>query len=412
MLRSVLATTLVFLSTVAASASPPPRVTYFGESLLSRCDLVVVGVVAGRTVLPNGVAVTSLRVGETLLGEAPGERLLLSSPDPNYFGRVDRRLVVFLARGKSGRGYATIERFDVEDEIGRSRLRIARAYIECEAITGIHARVKSARGLHMSNLTGKDGWARDNAIRELDWFTRHWARTFTRAERDRIDAVRTSLAASPLRDMLTASLRRIDAVLPRSPAEPTPEAAPDREGLYRRSLAAVSRAVSATERAGRLAALVRARPARARRDLPGFLNDGAAEVRRVAAFQIGETECAPAADALVEVLKRPREDAEVKRNAARALGILRHVPAVPLLVTMLRSDDGRHAETAVLALARIAPRSPDAAAALGGFEPTVKGDDARAKALRKRLAFVASPDFAKQEAVLAKLRKSRLAADR
>jgi HEAT repeats len=412
MVRKLLCLTFIALLTTAAHGAPPPRVTYFGDSLLSRCDLVVYGVVASRSVLPNGVAVTTVRIEETLLGTAPGKRLLLSSPDPAYHGAVDRRVVLFLSRPKAGGAYTTIDLFAVEDAAGLSRLRMARAYIECEAITGLLSRVKSARSLHMSNLTGGDVWARNNAIRELAWFTGHWARTFTRAERTRMEAVRVSMPASSLREMLSKSMHRIDAVLPRKPAKAKPEVAPDREALFRRALADVSGALSAIDRAGRLAALVRARPARARRDLMAFLDDGSPEVRRVAAFQLGEVEYAAAAEALMAVLRRPKEDAAVRRNAARALGIIRHTPAVPLLVQLLEAGGDGRAETAVLALARIAPTSSDAIAALIAYGKKVTGNGPRDQTLRKLLKFVATPAFAKQEEILRKLRRSRLAADR
>jgi hypothetical protein len=408
----------------AAPGAPPPRaprVTYLGESLLSRCDVVVRGVVRSRNILPGGLALVSIRVQETLLGVSPGRRVLLTSPDPSYHGEPGQQVVLFLAREKGKHRLATVERFLVEDERGLERLMMIRAYIECESVPDPRERIAVTRSLHLANITGNEGWTRANAIRELSWFTQHWAGSFDRAERDRLVAVLKALPPSPVRELLATSLRRIDRALPpeerRGTGERSGQRAAARESAYRRILGEVRRSVSGEARAGRLAALALARPARIRQDLGGFLDDEAPEVRRVAAFHAGESECSEAAGALLRVLLRPREDTEVLRQTIRALGILKHEPAQEILTKMaLAAAKGEGSasaplgEAAILALARIGTK--EALDVVADLAQISSGDEARDAAILRLIAFVGSESFARQEAILARQRRARLEADR
>ena len=76
-------------------------------------------------------------------------------------------------------------------------------------------------------------------------------------------------------------------------------------------------------------------------------------MRRIAAYQLGETEHAASAPALLAVLKRPREDPGVRRDVIRSLGILGHPPAVRAIAARFAGGTVRPSDLAVLALARI-----------------------------------------------------------
>jgi quinoprotein glucose dehydrogenase len=101
------------------------------------------------------------------------------------------------------------------------------------------------------------------------------------------------------------------------------------------------------------------RDARQAARLPAFLRDADPEIRAQAARLIGDVRHAAAADALVPLLRDP--SARARFFAAEALGRLRHAAAVQPLVAMLEANDDRdvylrHAGT--LALARIGHAEP------------------------------------------------------
>jgi hypothetical protein len=410
-MRRVLAILAILGLAAAAPGRPSPHVTYFGESLLARCDLVVRAKVVSRVQLANGMTLTTFEVEETLLGESPGERLVLGSPDPGYHGEPGRESVLFLERDERPRsGFRTLERFASDDDEGPARLAMARAYVRVESIADPVRRVTETRALHVGNIAGEDEWARANAIRELSWFTRHWADTFSKGERDRLFGARERVRDRELREMLDASLHRIDAA--RSGRRDGPPRTPrrDREADYREALDRIRRTDEASLRASRLQALAAARRSRIRSDLEVFLDDPAPAVRSAAAYWIGECEQTPAADRLLAVLGREKEDPSVRRNAIRALGILGHEAAVPALGRILERPESALAEPAVLALARIG--SDAAKETLDARRGRLGEEGERARAVRRILEFVASPDFVRQEEILARLRRSRLSADR
>ncbi len=412
MRRTFLLVTALLLAAPGAPAAPANHVTYFGESLLSRCALVVRARVQSRTVLQGGMTLTTFRIEETLMGRYSGRRLVLGSPDPRYLGVKDREFMLFLARteGEGERGFRVVERFFTDDETGPKRARMASEYIRCEAIADPRERRSETRRLHIENASGDDAWTRANAIRELSWFTKRWASTFTRPERDRLFALRDRIRDRALRKLLTQALHLIDkAVAKAATVEPRP-GVPDREKPYLAALAAIRNEPSGPARALKIDVLSRRRPARVGRDLVPFLEDAAPEVRRMAVHHLAETETRAAGSALLAVLGREKEDEGVRRDVIRSLGILRFRAAVPAISKILMKLRPGQSEVAIQALARIG--TPDAKAALAACRKLLTGDGKREATLRRSLDFVASEGFVKQERILTRIRRNRLAADR
>jgi HEAT repeat protein/beta-lactamase regulating signal transducer with metallopeptidase domain len=99
-------------------------------------------------------------------------------------------------------------------------------------------------------------------------------------------------------------------------------------------------------------ALGQRRDARAAAPLVEALSDSVADVRQQAAFALGELRVAQAVSALAERLRRD-EDADVRQQAAWALGEIGSAEAVPALNEAVADADGDVRQQAVFALGEI-----------------------------------------------------------
>src|SRR5262249_12736561 len=104
-------------------------------------------------------------------------------------------------------------------------------------------------------------------------------------------------------------------------------------------------------------ALTRMDSDNARAEIRAALRDRDASVRLAATHSVGLNRDCKASDQLIEIVASTKENPGLRREAATALGRIRHAPAVPALFEALRGGGDRFLEHALIyALIRIADR--------------------------------------------------------
>ncbi len=92
---------LLFLalgSTAFAGKALKDPVTYLGQTMLPKADIVVSGSVVRANTLSTGATLTRFRIEKVLYGREREQTVLLISPDPGLFPPVGVPVAYFLCR--------------------------------------------------------------------------------------------------------------------------------------------------------------------------------------------------------------------------------------------------------------------------------------------------------------------------
>jgi HEAT repeat protein len=374
-------------------------VTVVGTGLLRQSRAVVRACVEKVAAVAAGVEIATVRVEETLWGEAPGgDRVRVLTHEAGYFARISTDAVLFLEPMGGGR-YACRGVVDLAGDDGPSKLAALRRCLEVEALPA-EKRAAALRAICFEGLGATDRWTRRNAARETahlagarpDAFTEADAREVRRAagrERDRVVRPLLVEAAEAL-DRAAAESR----LAPPDPSAVTLRGAPLLRRLREDPDAAIRRAaVEAAVSEGRAGLdAVRER----------LLGDEDGSVRAAAAIALGGAGDAGAAPDLV---RAAREDAEiqVRAAAAEALGALRAEGAVASLRGLAREAKPAVAREALFSLARI--RTEEALAAVRAIRNEAAAAPGEENGVLRDLCdFLVSDDFLRQEEALRRLR--------
>jgi HEAT repeat protein len=377
-------------------------VTVIGTGALRKSRVVVRGVLEKVATLEFGVEMATVRVEETLWGDAPGkDRIRILSNESGYFARVSPEAVYFLDPLEGGVRFTCCAVEDGGGAEGAARVAAVRRSLEIERRPRAE-RASALRAACFESLGAPDAWTRLNAGREIV----HLAESLPRA-----------FSAADFRDLRRAALRERDVVLrpllveaaqilskageegrlaPPDPGAVTLRGAPLlrrlREDADPKSRRRAAEAAGLEGEAGE-AALAEATE-----------KDADAGVRAAAAEALATAGSAARAGPVL--LRRAREDADpaVRSAAVESLGILGVADAVAPLRDLARSDPAV-SRRALFALARI--RTPEAVDALKGIRvEAADSKEAAAREARDLVDFLLSEDFLRQEEALKKIRAS------
>jgi len=381
-------------------------VTYLGENLLPKTDVVVRGEAAAPMVLPTGAHVLRFAVKEVLAGTEAGKTLLVVAGSPDLLPPEGSVAILFLKRLGRGR-YEPMGLIDTMGRDAKARISTLRKYLAIEIMTGAAEKRIALRDFLLTNLESKDEFLRWSAARELANFTRRNGAYLKAPHLARIRAARSRGKAKAFLSLLDTSLAQAGA-----PPEPARKKASAVDGgpagpEYRELRRLFERwkkvPVKAVER---LDILRRATATWLRHSAPlllDALDDEDASVRRMAALQLGEGEFTSAEPALRKRLSEER-DRDVLSALIHSLGLLKSQKALPSILAQGKAAD--QVRGAAFAAARIG--GDLANEWLDGLLATYNRETEADRSIRRLVAFLRSEAFTRQEKALAEIRKRRL----
>jgi HEAT repeat protein len=396
----------MILPVFADSPSFTDPVTYLGSKMLPRADLVVLGSVAESHRLGTAATTGRFTVTEVLAGSEARKAILLLAADASLLPGKRTECVLFLRRLGEGR-YEPVGRVELFGASRDGKLETLRAYLRIEAMKDGKVKRKTLHDLLMKNLASDDPFLFFSAARELANFTKKNGEHFTDADARAMQkrAARTSNAV--LKELLAAALQNLGKKL-----EVDTDPAAGESGKPRTPPSVEFKELAAAWRKGKLRAEARTALVRelctrhlrhAGQILLEALEDEDAEVRELAARNLGEAEVGAARQPLTRLLTREKSRA-VRRAAVRSLGILRAKDALPAILELGR--DPELLRPVAFAAARIG--GTEAREFLEGLRRTHSGASKHEETVRKLVDFLLSDEFAAQEEAMRKIRRKRL----
>ena len=162
---------------IPASAPGAPRwLTDLGESVLARCDLIVLARVEKAAELGGGAAVATLRPERRLdPGPKPGTVVVLGSRGEfRPVGEGGASDLFFLSREGEGGRFKTFGRVASADPSFGGKTRLVEETLRIAALEDPAGRLAQIRILLHRGLAGADAYLRWNALAEFtSWAARH-----------------------------------------------------------------------------------------------------------------------------------------------------------------------------------------------------------------------------------------------
>lgn len=391
---------LLIIVSIFAGVEDP--VTHLGRQLLPKTDLIAKGEVDEASRVGAAGILVRFSVSEVLLGEEESERVLLISPDPFFFPEKRTPCVLFLRRLGKAR-YEPVARVDLRGGVASTKLSTLKRYLEVEGMEDAAAKRKAFHDVLMQHVASEDRFRIYSAARELAHFTEESREYFTGKDADIIEDRAAGTGDALLRDLLRTALVNLGRGAP----------SPGRRGIARgrtrdeAELRELSKRWAERPDARRRLELIRLLCVRhLKRAGPLLLSavrDQDPRVREMAARNLGEAGVTEAVEPLLALLSRERAKG-VLRAAIHSLGILRHRPAFPTIITL--GEDPELLRAVAFAAARIG--GDEAREFLEGLRAAHGSASDRHRAIRTLVDFLLSEEFAKQEAAMAKIRARRL----
>lgn len=402
---------LLLASRSDAGAVTPLRdpVTYMGQTMLARSDLVARGAApADLCKVGLGAYFMVFEVDEVLYGRDGVRRVQLIGSDPSEFPLPKQPCVLFL-RHLDGARYEPTGIVDTTGAEGAVRLKALKSYIGIEETRGPRAKRRALHDLLMKNLRSGDRFLRWSAARELAHFTEKNGRYFSRKDLKEMRA-RSAQGESPVfRDLLHSAVTQIAHSLGESgkPRHADHSTAKDLgtgpPGYARLCSAYLAPGASAQHRLAALRELCTKFLRYAGPALIKALGDPSAKVRELAAYQLGQGEVDAAKKPLTDLLAN-ESSKKVLSAAVRSLGILGARKALPEILDLGKDPD--MLRTVALAAGRIGgKRARDWLLALRSMHSGASKAD---RDIRNLVDFIESPAFARQEKLLKKIRDRKV----
>ncbi len=183
------------------AAAERPRhlpATRFGDEVLAREPLLVVGVTRSVARLGIGTAVVRVEVEEHLHGDGPraGEVAVVLAYDGDFHAG-GRDLLVLEGFGGGGR-YRPLYRIDARDDDFRAKVAMCRRQVELLDEPDTRARDDATVELLARSLAAPDAWTRQYALSEVRWIAAVHPEVLSAA---RLLRLRTVAAASSWPDV-------------------------------------------------------------------------------------------------------------------------------------------------------------------------------------------------------------------
>jgi len=390
----------------AAESSVEDPVTYLGEHMLRKTDVVLLGEAGAPALLPTGARLVRVRVTEVLAGTETGKSVLLVAGSPDLLPPKGTWAMLFLKRLGRGR-YEPVGLVDATGRDARVRISTLRRYLEIEIMRGAAEKRNALRDFLLTNLESENRFLRWSAARELANFTKQSGKYLRAPHLARIRAVRARRDQDSFRELLDTALARTGAR-----AAPVPK---DRkQGLkgpegpeFRELRRLIQRWKKPPEKAEeRIAILQRVTSIWLRNSAPiliDALDDTDAKIRRMAALKLAEGEFTAAEPPLRNRLSEER-DRQVLAALIHSLGILKSERALPTSLMLGKSADLRRA--AAFAAARTGGKL--ASDWLDALVASHNRETVEDREIRRLVTFLRSDAFKRQEKALAEIRKRRL----
>ena len=389
----------------AAESSTEDPVTYLGEHILAKTDVVLIGEAGKPVLLPTGARIVKITVIEVLQGTETARSVLLVAGAPDLIPPAGVSGVIFLKRIGKGR-YEPVGLVDVLGRDSKPRLATLRRYLEIERMANAVAKRKALRDYLLKNLESSISFLRWSAARELANFARHNGRYLETKHLDRIRKARDEKIDPVFRELLDAALAVAGA--PDAPLAGTPDRLTGPDGPQYREVRSLLRAwkKGIPKEKDRLDLLRKMTGRWLKHSAPlliDALDDESAEVRRFAALQLSEGEFAASEPWLRKRLGEER-DRKVLAALMHSLGILKSEKALPTILALGKATDLRSA--AAFAAARTGGKL--AKDWLDNLVATHNRETEKDRQVRKLVTFLRSEAFRKQEKALAEIRQKRL----
>ncbi|MFV1958945.1 MAG: HEAT repeat domain-containing protein [Planctomycetota bacterium] len=362
-----------------AGSRPPrwrgPAMTALSAGPLGRAGLVALGRtvdVRGR----RGVQIASLRIERVLQGESasPKVTVLTGGPRPTQDERAPsvpyleandaRRYVFFLKRGRGGKAWYLLARFEADGLLGAEKVKVLEGHIAAHAIPDPNARARATQAFLLALLEGRNTWSRVHAARELNHLARVRPDVFTSQVEKRLRAVARRIRTPTARIWLVRLLKSLACVVPVGPASDLKEppavadlrkalqgatASPERVSVFREALAQGGAAALAV-----VIQVALAEPTGVTVGVLDLIGEG------------GYRNAAP----LLRARYAQQADASVQAALVRAVGRVGTAKDVPWLAARLANPRVRR--EAMFSLARI--RTPQALSALRRLRDRARAD--------------------------------------
>jgi hypothetical protein len=408
--------TLLLAVLVLASSAPagePGRdaVTYLGQRMLSRADIVVSGTVTRLDTLSTGATLTRFKIHETLFGHERESTILLISPDPGQFPPPGVPVAYLLRRIGRAR-YEISGNIDLTGVDGPDRLSTLKRYLQIEALPDPYQKRRELHDYLMENLGSGRRFLVWSAARELANFSRENAGFFTPEDVAVIRNKQRLAAESVLKDLLSDVLDHVgevgpagetDGGPPAEAVEPRPPVLPPSSDFLELEQAWRQGGLSIEERRMVVLAICARHLRHGAPILLDALVDADPEIRRLAALNLGEAGYEPAAEPLLMRLGT-EVDRSVIAAAIQSLGVLRVAKARAAIIHFAEDLELRRA--VLYALARIGDE--ECRKFLAEVRSALEGKTGEPGELRKLVDFLLSDDFRQQEEALRKIRRRRL----
>ncbi|MEN8149485.1 MAG: HEAT repeat domain-containing protein [Planctomycetota bacterium] len=396
---------LLPVAAIAAGSSVEDPVTYMGEHVLAKTDVVCLGESAKPVLLPTGARVVRFTLKEVLEGKEEAQSVVLVAGAPDLIPPPGVPGVLFLKRLGRGR-YEPVGLVEIFGKEAKARLATLRRYLEIERMAGAKKKRETLREYLLTNLESGDAFLRWSAARELANFTKRNGKYLGPAHLARIRAVREKHGEAVFQQLLDTALfqvKRRGAPPPDAPSHLAgPEGPEYRElrGLYRKWKKGIPKAADRRDLLQRVTSrwLKHSAPI-----LADALDDESPVVRRIAALQLGEGEFTSAEPRLRKRLGEER-DREVLEALIHSLGILKSEKALPAILALGKADDLRRA--AAFAAARTG--GDLAEKWLSTLLATHNRETEKDREIRRLVKFLRSEAFENQEKALSEIRRKRL----
>jgi len=183
---------LALLAPAAVPGKSGVFLTLFGKRYLKGVDVVAEVDVGRVSRIGTAVEVAALVPRRIFLDRAPRARrrekgfLIMCNRGEFVEGS---RFLLFLKRYGSGMMYVVCERLPFLDENYKEKVRLIKAYIDIEKISGLAARRKALKDLLLDAVGDPSEWVRWNAVYELESLAKEGRVSFSEADIGRISGL-------------------------------------------------------------------------------------------------------------------------------------------------------------------------------------------------------------------------------
>ncbi len=402
---------LVTASAALAGDAGKDPVTYLGQTMLPKADIVASGTVLRSNTLATGATLTRFRIEQVLFGREKDNPVLLISPDPSQFPPPGVPVAYFLRRIHRGR-YEISGRIALTGTDARNRLATLKRYLEIEKLTDPQKKRRELHDYLMTNLTAGNRFLVWSAARELANFSKDNAGFFTLEDIAAIRIKARLSRESVLKDLLADVLKNIGHVepgrpqrgeAPTAPVEPRRPVLPPSSEFLKLDRAWKQGGLALEDRRMVVLAVCAKHLLHGGPLLIDALTDTDPEIRRLAALNLGEAGHQPAADPLLLRLGT-EENQKVIAAAIQSLGILKVEKARESIIRFAQ-EQALH-RPVLFALARI--NNEECRKFLLEVQAALEGKGGEQAKVKELVDFLLSDDFRKQEEALEKIRRRRL----